>query len=56
MKKQDYIYIGEKTGIASVVYSDCDYALGRETFNPGSFAAAFQENSKYLPIFNEKYE
>ena len=55
VKEDDkYIYLAEITGVSSVVYKDCDYALGKEYFFPSSFALVFPENSPLLPAFNEK--
>ena len=54
VKEQDnYIYLGEITGVAPVVYKDCDYALGKEEFFPSSFGLVFPEDSPYLPIFDK---
>ena len=45
---------GELGGVAPVIYSDCDYAMGSEKFFPSSFALIFPENSPLLPIINEQ--
>ncbi len=37
------------------VFSDCDYALGKEEFFPSSFAFVFPEDSPYLPVFDTMY-
>ena len=50
----NYIYLAEISGVSSVVYKDCDYALGKERFFPSSFAWVFPENSPLLPALNKQ--
>ncbi len=53
-KENNYVYLGEKGGVAPIVYKDCDYVMGKEEFFPSSFAFVFPENSSYLQIFNKR--
>lgn len=52
-EEANYIYLGEMTGVAPVVYADCEYALGKEEFFPSSFGLVFPEDSPYLPMFDK---
>lgn len=51
--KGNYIYLGEMTGVAPLIYKDCQFAVAKETFFPSSFAFVMSENSPYLPAFNK---
>ena len=53
VKKGKYIYLGEMTGVAPLIYDDCDFAVARETFFPSSFGFITTDNSPYLPSFNK---
>ncbi|KAI0233279.1 Glutamate receptor ionotropic, kainate 2 [Lamellibrachia satsuma] len=52
VKKGNYIYLGEMTGVAPLIYDDCQFAVAKETFYPSSFAFVMPEKSPYLPVFN----
>ena len=53
VKKGNYIYLGEMSGVAPLIYDDCQFAVAKETFFPSSFAFVMSENSPYLPAFNK---
>ena len=55
VKKGNYIYLGEMTGVAPLIYNDCQFAVAKETFYPSSFAFIMPEKSPYLPVFNSMY-
>ena len=52
--KENYVYIGEMSGVAPKVYSDCRYTVAKETFFPSSFAFVFPEDSPYIPLISDR--
>lgn len=51
--RDNFIYMGELSGVAPVVYKDCRYAIGSEEFFPSGYAFAFPKDDPYLPLFND---
>ena len=50
----NFIYMGELSGVAPIVFNDCRYAIGSEEFFPSGYAFAFPKDDPYLPLFNER--
>lgn len=54
VKSENYIYIGETSGVIKRVYSDCTLAIGKEKFFPSSFGFVIPENSSLQTYFDER--
>ena len=52
-KGENYVYMGEKSGVTILTREDCNFVIGRQEFFPSTFAFVLPEDSLYLPYFND---